>query len=318
MTPTRFVFRGNALADYAVPTALILVALVIAIIQLPSTLQGAVRDSVKGVLSHNAIQTKRFGANPFVERLQIQLADGSFITVDDYPSSLTNSIETVGTDGTTENLANILRQLAEAARGNGDEETANQLAELSNNVLAHAAYQRQTNLYLGQFKDGQITNQVVGDYARNTLNFQTSCFIGTAGCVSVHEFMAALPNEQARLEGFGQLSPEQQQGRQGFGADVAKMMVLNAKAQEKPFLKNNPAVSQLVQRLVIDSSQIHAHFSSALGEIQRNPSLSPQHLEDRVRGYTGGHDASTATQQNGEQVCHTGGGTRLVNAQCPL
>jgi hypothetical protein len=310
---------GNSLAEYAVPTVLILVALVIAIIQLPSILQGSLKDSVKGALNSNSVQVKQFGTNPFVERLRIQLADGSFITLDDYPSSLTQSLETVGTDGTTSNLAQVLKQLAEQIRDKGDAETANQLAELADSMLELAGFQKLTSNFLMQYDGQRPPEEAMRAVMESAGQWGSGCQLNMSGCITREAILTHAQTDSQRAIADQLFRPEAYSGNggvQGSGIQFAKVGLQYMKASERPIIRDNPALKAFVNKLVISTTEIHSRYSAGFSELYNYRTLTSGHVENRVREVTQGAEANTVTRNNGETTCASGG-TRVINDSCP-
>jgi hypothetical protein len=306
------------LAEYAVPTAIVLAVLAFALMQLPSLLQQTFRGAVSGQGRDKTVQVKQFGSDPRRETLRIQLADGSFLELTDYPLALADSLETVGTDGTTEQLANLLKQLAVQLNAKGETTTANQLSDLANSILNLASYQRKTSQMLDQYAGKRPPDERLMAQWNQEAAWLTGCDTRIAGCISRDQLLSAVPPAQrawAELTFYPQSQFSSEYG--GAGKEYVKVINTLTELLERPFLKDNPNLTRLVSNLTAHATGIHAYYSIGISEMRENPQATTNHVHERVYNGTQVLDAEVATHRKGGQVCQAGGGARLVNDQCP-
>lgn len=98
---------------------------------------------------------------PGVQNLQVTLANGSVVTLPNYPTQSAALVETVGVDGGTEVYANSLKALADliAKEYPEDTATANRIRQLSNlGFTLSSEYGQYTN-FVGQSTDGNALFQ---------------------------------------------------------------------------------------------------------------------------------------------------------------
>jgi hypothetical protein len=131
--------NGN-MAEYLLPALLIggVVLVGIAGLVMPTfeSNSGKLFQGTKQLASDGSpsIQTRTMGKNPSLQTLTFQLPDGTSITLDDFPASMSALIETEGVNGATEKYLNAIRELADKllAEGKITEAEANQIKALSN------------------------------------------------------------------------------------------------------------------------------------------------------------------------------------------
>lgn len=131
--------NGN-MAEYLLPAMLVggVVLAGIAGLVMPTfeSNSGKLFQGTKQLASDGSqsIQTRTMGKNPSLQPLTFQLADGTSITLDDFPASMSALIETEGVNGATEKYLNAMRELADKllVEGKITESEANQIKLLSN------------------------------------------------------------------------------------------------------------------------------------------------------------------------------------------
>jgi hypothetical protein len=144
---------GQSLPEYVLPLALVVVVAVGASTLLQDNLFENIMGSQMGETysaQNKSVHLAPMGtptapsAGGLTRKVQIKLADGSLLILNDLPVNIKQSVETVGANGTTElllaNLDSLIRQLRRANQI--DETQANRLSNLSNQGHQLAAMQR--------------------------------------------------------------------------------------------------------------------------------------------------------------------------------
>lgn len=133
--------QGQSLQEYAMLFGLVVIVAVAAVSTLGNQSSALIDNSRQTLVGSKSPFSKNAGllqsaplAIPGVTTATVTLADGSKITLTDYPTDLAQSVETVGVDGTSKLLAATLKSLAKQLRDSGkiSDIEFDQLASLSN------------------------------------------------------------------------------------------------------------------------------------------------------------------------------------------
>lgn len=129
--------RGNSIAEYVLPIAIVCFILLIAITTIQPSLQKAVLGSVGShpdAMKEAEAKVKMLGENPAFQTLTVTLDDGTRLSMPNYPTNMALAIETDGANGATEKLLAsldaLIAQLESAGKLSSTESA--QLKALSN------------------------------------------------------------------------------------------------------------------------------------------------------------------------------------------
>lgn len=158
---------GNSLIEYLLPAAIFGVVLLIGIVAIIPVFRDSVTSSYgtsKGIQADGSMPTKVYGENPYLEDISLVLADGTTLSLDDYPLNLGKTVEVDGGNGATKALSDALMQLAKKLKEQGKitEEQFNRLADLANRGYRLADIMR-------QFEDAAAQSGGDVEKYRNTL-----------------------------------------------------------------------------------------------------------------------------------------------------
>jgi hypothetical protein len=109
-------YVGNSLAEYVLPIALVCLVSFAGFLTFSDSLKGFVVKSMNTELSggnKRQLTIKPMGQFSPLQSVSIRLEDGSEIKLNGYPVQLKQSLETIGTNGTTDALADTLLSIAQ-------------------------------------------------------------------------------------------------------------------------------------------------------------------------------------------------------------
>jgi hypothetical protein len=135
------------LVEYALPLAIVGIAVLVGVASLGTNFSQSLPLISNGTFGtgtdSKTIRMRPLGANPYTQIIQITLADGKTIELDNYPTDIKSLVETLGPNGTTDLLVDTLQQLAQKllAKGEITQDQANQLSNLANSGHNLARFQ---------------------------------------------------------------------------------------------------------------------------------------------------------------------------------
>jgi Flp pilus assembly pilin Flp len=310
---------GNNLMEYALPAGLIVVAVVAVVLQLPDLLQGVFRGSMNGAVQNGVLQVYNLGGDfvvsgPSANDSSLTLADGTVLDLPALSVSLSNSVETVGTDGTTTALAGQLQDIIEQLRAQGKTNEANQLADVADKILELARHQRGINQRLRSFQNTRPPEEVFTMFAQNRGQWHAFCQTSVPTCSSKQAFIQSLDGPQQKALGRAMLSDQMYEGK-GLGVSYAQLLREMISAKDIPLLRDNPALDQYVSGLMDQVRGLHLSFSDNLTDFWANKALRTKDFNTRVVNAAARMDVPATTEGNGTRVCQTGG-TDVQDGQC--
>jgi hypothetical protein len=134
--------RGNSLAEYGVPLAIVGILVVGGCLAVNPAMKSFLQSSLStqpiqntgtGAASGQTLSVQPLGISPLTTEAVITLSDGTQIRLSSFPKDLKQSIEAVGGNGTTDLLSNTLAELAQKLKEAGkiDEVQFQSLIKLS-------------------------------------------------------------------------------------------------------------------------------------------------------------------------------------------
>jgi hypothetical protein len=109
---------GHSTVEYALPLAIIGLVVLLGVGAMTPLFSGFVgkslgqNDNAATTSPPRTIQVQKLGSNPLVQPAVLTLSDGTKIQLSQFPTNLKQSVESVGANGTTDLLANVLKELA--------------------------------------------------------------------------------------------------------------------------------------------------------------------------------------------------------------
>jgi hypothetical protein len=141
--------KGNSLVEYALPLGILGILIVVGLVSVGPNFQNFLGDSFNGHLGTGAdakaLHLQPLGTNPYTGTAVLTLSDGTKIQLAGFPSDIQKLIETLGPNGATDTLSDLLQKLGKAllAAGKITPDEANQLSKLANQGHLLASIQRQ-------------------------------------------------------------------------------------------------------------------------------------------------------------------------------
>lgn len=153
------IVQGQGMEEYTLTIALIgLVVILSATTNITGLLANFTSNSIHGTAQNDVVKVTSFTKPeyPFeTTTIELQLSDGSKISLDGFPVNFAQSIETVGSDGTTKHLASLLRKLADQLQEEGklDPTKADSLRLLAKDARIMARLEQKLNYALDTFHE---------------------------------------------------------------------------------------------------------------------------------------------------------------------
>jgi polyhydroxyalkanoate synthesis regulator phasin len=131
---------GHSTVEYALPLAIIGLVVFLGVGAMTPIFSGFVgkslgqRSNQASLPNNRTIEVRKWGANPLGQPAVFTLSDGTQIQLSQFPNNLQQSVESVGVNGTTDLLANSLKELAQKLLESGkiDASQAQDLITLAN------------------------------------------------------------------------------------------------------------------------------------------------------------------------------------------
>lgn len=316
---------GNALAEYILPLAVIGIVVLITVTVIIQNVQGGIPNlfgTVTPTGSEKNLSLRPLGSNPYAETIQIVMADGTTITLENYPKDVSKLIETVGADGTTDILVENIRSLAKQLKDKGQitETQYNALEELANNghnygmterLLLDAMARNTTFLTSGFVEDNEILTIRQRHFA---LGVHTNA-LGEDGLprsrylADVLELKPYIESLRGRIDSFSlerKSSPEFHDN--AIGDTMYSFLKAYQKADQSGALAN-PAIQKVIQSLSKNIVLIGDNFQDTVTLRQVNGgSTNPESFNFS--------QASSFSHENAGGICDTGGGED-TGIHCP-
>lgn len=311
---------ANALTEYILPVAIIGIVVIMAVTQLVPGLSARVKSSNNGApltVGSNQMLVRSMGSNPYTQSLQIQMADGSVLTLNEYPRDIQNLLETVGSNGTTDILAANLQSIAQQmlAQGKLSEEQYNQLIDLANQG-------HNLGIMEGLLEDAAIRSN--GD--KNAFKLMPMTYKGQQHTTaSLHTTLSETIGNLENTISAQQIDPEtkrifglyetvtgdnEDKGKPIFyGRDLYNFMNSYMSASRQGAL-NDPTVQKVVRDLAMQIKTISVQTAAA-AYYSFDESNTELRLEDFSKNV-----ASNVTHQNSAQICQNGNGTEENGIHC--
>lgn len=298
--------RGNSLVEYILPLCLIAVLATSLVKLLPSFqefLTGAM-GTPEGVSAEQKMKIRQLGENPYHKTLQLTLADGTVMSVNNYPLELGKSIDTIGSDGTTTALSDALQQLARQLRAEGKitEDQFNRLAQLSNQGHRLAELMRQLEVSAeqsGTDKNRFFNQSIMVDNQPVRVEAVAMSFSNSPS--SDRDQIAQLLNDPSLSLGSYQNYFDPQHPEALFIGNEQRAFVTLFRSASENGAMAEPAIQRLVSDLASKillttravSSATHDAYTAGSG-------ANPNGFRDLV--------ASKVTHTNSADICSAGGG----------
>lgn len=312
--------KGNGLIEYLLPGAIVGVLIITFGITLLPDFKKFIQISSNAkstAATETQVSLNTLGSNPTLKNVQITLSDGSVIEFENYPSSVSQSIEAVGVNGTTElllaNMESLIRQLQD--QGKLTEEEANLIKGLANRghelaevqgLIEKVAENSQGNkeIYKGKFSLDGGANQL----SVNDLNAQLFIFGGnqrneyTGGLVPLNDdaanYILSLDSEQVTYPGLAEIAKQADgdKGKIAVGERLNGFLTTLAQVERSSAVKD-PTVKSIINSL---SKQI---YTTSLGVAFSSFAVSKgDYSPNDLQSLT----ASTLTHFDSAGICKTG------------
>lgn len=252
-------------------------------------------NKISGLLDSNNAQN--------LTTLSITLADGATVTLENYPSNLKNSIETVGTNGTTDLLVGNLKTFAQKLRDQGkiSEDQFNKMSALANQGHRIARVEKSLEIAARNAKGSGavfLSSPIDVDGVEYK---EPALLIQRINLDDVPERdMPELVN-YIQSKGFEIPSTEK-----SVGADLAQFYQLYKDLDESGAL-SDPATNKVVTTLASQIQLIADQSSNTIVGLL-NTGKDPAEVSLHV--------ANLVTHQNSKGICSTGG-TQDTGVHCP-
>jgi hypothetical protein len=282
-----FVYRttGNATLEYALPLAIVGAVALIGVGAMTPLFSGFIGKTLgqntpqASNISNRSIQIPPMGTNPMVGSAIFTLSDGTKIQLSQWPKDLKQSVESVGANGTTELLANTMKELAQKLKDAGkiDATQYQTLVDLANrgHDLGRLQGQLEDLLKEPNFSvDGFIQKKV--NYKGQSLS--TERFSAIQGGNRVDRASSLLDDTNFRIltleekalsyQYFGGIAAEDASSDITFGVGNERYAFLTQFLKAKDQLADkDPSIFQLVQSLsngIVALSQFSASATNEL------------------------------------------------------
>lgn len=310
-----FLRSGNSLVEYVLPVGVIGFILIVALTQIVPEFRSALNGWMNGYESttgdKSQLNIKAYGNNPYLRTAQLTLADGTTISLENYPGDLNAMVETVGIDGTTSALAQLLKSLADKllAEGKITPDQANLLSNLANRGFDLGKTESILES-LAQNANGDRENFIAAttDLGGENLNI-TELYrrlgghdLANIGPDSILLSPSDLDNSEYLFPGYN----ETYGSRVYTGEQQYQMLQAFGEARSSGAL-SDPAVNQLVTALTRRIISVAQYTASASDHIAKGTAETGQ-LQEVV--------SSILTEKDSTSICSAGGTTAVDNV-CP-
>ncbi|MBY0404956.1 MAG: hypothetical protein K2X66_13735 [Cyanobacteria bacterium] len=312
---------GNSLVEYALPLAIVGIAVLAGVASLGTNFNQSLPLISNGTFGTGTeaktIRMRPLGSNPYTQIIQITLADGKTIELDNYPTDIKSLVETLGPNGTTELLVDALRQMAQKllAKGEITQDQANQLSNLANSGHTLAAFQAFfEDAAAKSGNDSKAFAKIVkplADHEAANLKYAKDIdpsVLDTFGIKPLTgTFLYDANGNVVRDTQGNYVTTDQKLGASLYSPEVADFVNTFGKAQQSGALQD-----KVVRDLVISLSQnIYSlgHFSFSVATQVSVPQfqLSPSQFNQKV---------SEPINKDSANICATGGG-KDSGVYCP-
>jgi hypothetical protein len=303
---------GNSLVEYALPLAIVGIAILVGVTSLGPNFKEALPGFSNGSFGTGSdsktIRLQPMGSNPFNKTVQLRLASGKIIELENYPTDIKALVETLGPNGTTDLLTNALMQLAQKLLDKGEitQDQANQLKSLANSGHGLASYQAIFEDAAAKAgTDSKLFAQLVKsvrDYETANLKEAKDMDPSVHSLFDIQEFTPTWQydaNGNIMKDSAGNFVSSSIKATSKYSPGVADFVNAFAQAQKSGALKD-PTVLNLVSQL---SSNIYllGHSSTstatkiATPEFQTNPTQFNQKVAEPIH-------------KDSANICAAGGG----------
>lgn len=334
--------QGQSVSEYAIPLALLAVVAIGILSAIGNNVSGMfagtikVKTPVQSVQSLGAptttasllgtsspqqaaaISSSVGPAAPGTYNLSLRLSNGAQLQLTGYPSNISESIETIGTNGTTEKLLAVLEQtIAKLEASGADPVELQNLKNLAN--AGHKIAKSQADIEIS-YQDGgpRFYNRFNPEASRlglqgvNALNFCPYC--GATG--------NTVPLNREELAVYNQLANknvpyvDEDQGGTAYrnyaGPDLYQFIKEYTLATKTGLLRDNPEVKAIVaalsQPIMVSSADMSKNIQgvSALGGCDNYENLN--NVACSIKTMREQTAYSVETHGNSAQICATGNG----------
>lgn len=303
--------RGNGLVEYALPLGATLLIAITGITVLQETFRNHMVQSHQDagtVTQGGQLNLQRMGQHPNLQRIGIALPDGTMLYVDGVPKSLAQGVETLGTNGTTESLAQALRSLAEQLAEAGEISSADAalVAKLANHGHQIAELERLVEQAI-QSSGGnpQILSAMKFPFDGRQIH------IGQAAML-LGEAEANNPHVPPLLQlGFLETVTDPQllaiNGNNSYmGATRHEFLETFRQVQQSPDLQNE-GVQSLISQLTLSIDRLSRDFASYTYDVTKGD-LAPDQFQEML--------ISSLSDAKAIGICHSSGQHSDTGQQC--
>lgn len=295
---------GNSLVEYILPAAVIGVVLIVGSLTLVSSMQQGLSGQFGGEsVNDNRMSIRALGHNPNLTQLRLTLQDGTVIVIPQYPRSLTTSLETVGANGTTEELLTVLESLIAQMEAAGKLTPTQALALKKLANQGHAVANLESLLESAAQKAGNDNEK----FQNMTFSYNGRELTSTGLAITIGTNAGELTRTNANAkELLTRVVPGSElakfvEGNTYCGKEGAEFIELFTQAKASGAL-SDPAVSSLVSQLTGDIFSMSQGFASVVYFAAQNEPhpllghlISPNDLSSAT--------ASVVTHANSGGIC---------------
>jgi hypothetical protein len=303
--------RGNGLVEYALPLGATVLIAIAGITVLQETLRNNIVQSHQDagtVTQGGQLNLQRMGQHPNLQRIGIALPDGQWIYVDGVPKSLAQGVETLGTNGTTESLAQALRSLAEQLAEAG--EISPTEAELVKKLANHGHQIAELERLVEQALQASGGNMQL--LRTMTFPFDGRQIHAGEAALLLGEAEASNPNVPPFLQlGFLERVTDPQllaiNGDNPFmGATRHEFLETFREVQQSSGLQNE-GVQSLISQLTLSIDRLSRDFASYTYDVTKGD-LPPDQLQEML--------ISSLSDAKSIGICHSSGQHNDTGQQC--
>lgn len=253
---------GQSLQEYALPVALIALVALGSLTLLGNQIQFGLNNWMPGGTAQNSPPSSPaiVANNPAVipsfgqgfQNLSLTLQNGQKVSIANYPTNLAEAVETIGPNGTTEQLGKALEAMADALEKDHPDQ-ANLLRALANSGYDMANQQALITNHLAALKANPTdpalqaqTSQIINDYYQNVVQVGTSQ--GAAQNAFPTTIQTIMQQKINEIASQGHYNPQHSSSAIGLDPSPAMIQVLDTyQSLAATGALKDPAVAALVK-----------------------------------------------------------------------
>lgn len=324
--------RGQSLTEYSIVFALVIIVAIASVVLMGRQGSDSLDKSNQALFGQggngNAVQLSGLLSEsnlniPGASTVSVTLNDGAVLTLQNYPSNLSQAVETVGADGTTDLLVANLRSLAKQLKDGGkiSEDQFNHLNNLANQGHSMASLQRSIEAAAHAAKGSKsdfLKTSLLFNNAQGSPNAISSLLVVGPQRISQVDGTQPLPDDLIPI--VKKLAPATLEILKGFSMEDAEHPYVGAEALaffreyqqvSQDGTLNEPQINRIVSNLVSNIYNIGERFtySTSLTALPVDTDGHDADLTSFTPGIFNKTVASNVTNLKSADICSTGGGT---------